>query len=234
MTTFPLVTHASACRRAGLAPWGTNHRGAVPGRRAMPGRGLARRTACAQCQRRPLPLRRRPGRRAGARPDQPAAADPHPRDGAQCDLRPTCSPGLQRTSTTCPNARTRRCRPAERRLRRRTGAVSHDVPRIDAQHLGHVFTSGSTGAPVPHAKLGGRWSSARAEAAAPGRRWAARAASRRRDRAAAAHVRLRVQRPGRAARRRRVHRAHPSIPPTSAAALARLPRPACWSPRPST
>ena len=105
------------------------------------------------------------------------------------------------------------------------------IPRID-RRLGRrlVLTSGSTGDPVPHAKPWGllvrnaRPKRARLAERDRPRRPARRLA--RRDRAGAAHVRLRIERADRPARRRRVRRRRGrSIPADVAAALARAPAP---------
>ena len=105
----------------------------------------------AQPLRRPLPLRGRPRRRAAARPDQPAAAEPP---------SPTRSRGCARASPApTRSSRPRRddARPAERfatRRARHAGARRRRDPARSIADLvaAHVLTSGSTGAPVPHAK----------------------------------------------------------------------------------
>ena len=100
------------------------------------------------------------------------------------------------------------------------------VPQIDAAQLAaYVFTSGSTGAPVPHRKTWGRLvQCVRAEAARlPGER--PRRLRDPRHRAATAHVRLRIHRAAAAAKRRALCAERPFFPADIAAALAAVPRP---------
>ena len=91
------------------------------------------------------------------------------------------------------------------------GATAPANPRLAADRVAaYVLTSGSTGDPVPHAKPWGLLAaSARAEAARLAEAMRPRLARRLHpggDRAGAAHVRLRVERAARPARRRGVRR----------------------------
>ena len=101
------------------------------------------------------------------------------------------------------------------------------VPEIDAdQPVAWLFTSGSTGEPVPHLKTWGALvRSVGIEADRLGLR-VGRGARDRRDRSAAARLRIGVVGAGRLARRCRVQCAHdPSTRSTSARRLSEVPRP---------
>ena len=120
------------------------------------------------------------------------------------------SPTSTRSSRATPTSAA--CRACATPIRSPTRARSSAMPAIDDDLVAaYVLTSGSTGDPVPHAKP---WGLLVRNAQAEASRLAARARPRqtcdgvsaRRDGAAAAHVRLRIERAARPARRRHARR----------------------------
>jgi hypothetical protein len=106
------------------------------------------------------------------------------------------------------------------------------IPAIDPGLVAaYVLTSGSTASRFPTPSRGACSFATRVPSEPPGRRARPRRPrrrDRRRDGAGAAHVRLRVERPDRAARRRVLDAERPFFPADVAAALARAAAPRCW------